>query len=79
MGIASIALSGLASAEAQADAAATALASAGTSTPNGADLNVADLSQEIVSLTSAEDLIAVNIDTLKTADQIQQSTINLLG
>jgi hypothetical protein len=79
MGIAAIALQGLANAEAQADSAATAIANDGTNTPNGAALNVADLSQQIIALASAETLAAVNIDTLKTADQMKQTTIDLLG
>jgi hypothetical protein len=79
MGIAAIALQGLANAEAQADSAATAIANDGTNTPNGAAFNVADLSQQIIALASAETLAAVNIDTLKTADQMEQTTIDLLG
>ena len=76
MDISSIALQGLANAEAQADAAATTLATAGANSPSGANLNVVDVSKEIVALTSAENLFEMNVDTLKTVNQIQQNLID---
>jgi hypothetical protein len=79
MDISSIALQGLANAEAQADAAATTLATAGANSPSGDNLNVVDVSKEIVALTSAENLFEMNVDTLKTVNQIQQNLIDLMG
>jgi len=77
--LSTIALQGLAQAEVQLNAAASILANAGAASPDGANLDVVSLSAEIVALNSAKVAFAVNVSTLKTADQIQQSTINLLG
>jgi flagellar basal body rod protein FlgC len=79
MDLSTIALQGLAQAEVQLNAAASTLANAGAASPNGANLDVVSLSTEIVALNSAKTLFDVNLSTLKTADQILQSTINLLG
>jgi flagellar hook protein FlgE len=77
MDLSSIALQGIAQAEVQLEAAATNLASAGAATPDGANLDVVDISKEMVALMSAKTLFALNISTLKTADQIQKSVIDL--
>jgi flagellar basal body rod protein FlgC len=37
---------------------------------------VVDVSKEIVALTSAENLFEMNVDTLKTVNQIQQNLID---
>lgn len=68
-----IALQGLEQANAQLNAAAEAFATAqGSSGPN-----VVDLGADMISLTSAQILFEANIATLKTADQVEQSLINL--
>jgi flagellar basal body rod protein FlgG len=79
MDLSAIALQGLGQAEDQLNAAANALANAGTNTPGGAKVDVVDLSAEILALNSAQTAFAVNVSTLKTADQIQQSTLELIG
>jgi hypothetical protein len=79
MDLSAIALQGLAQAEVQLSAAASTLASAGAASPNGANLDLANLSAEIVALSAAKTLVAVNLSALKTADQIQQSIINLFA
>jgi flagellar basal body rod protein FlgC len=79
MDLSIIALQGLAQAEVQLNAAASTLANAGAGSPNGASLDVVNLSAEMVALNSAKTLAEVNLSTLKTADQIQQTTINLLA
>ena len=77
MDLTSIALQGLSQAETQLNAAASGLATAGASSPSGANLDVLDLSSQIVALDSAQILFEINLDTLKTADQFQRSLINL--
>lgn len=73
----SIALGGLQQAEVQLNSAATELANAGTASPNGVNLDVVDLSAEMVALMSAQTMFSVNIATLKTADQMQKALIDL--
>jgi flagellar hook protein FlgE len=77
MDLTSIALQGLAQAEVQLEAATTGLATAGAASPSGANLDVVDLSSQIVALTSAQTVFAIDLATLKTANQIQQNLINL--
>ncbi len=59
------------------NAAAAKLANAGAASPNGANLDVVDLSAEMVALMSAQTLFSDNIATLKTADQMQKSLIDI--
>ncbi len=77
MDFSAIALQGLAQAEVQLQAATTGLATAGAASPSGANLDVADLSSQIVALTSAQTLYSINLDVLKTADQLQKNLIDL--
>jgi flagellar hook protein FlgE len=77
MDLTSIALQGLSQAEGQLDSAASALATAGAASPSGANLDVVDLSSQVVALTSAQTIFAINLDVLKSADQLQQNLINL--
>lgn len=79
MDLSAIALQGLAQAEVQLNAAATGLATAGAASPSGANLDVADLSSQILALDSAQTLFTINLDVLKTADQLQKNLINLTG
>jgi flagellar hook protein FlgE len=72
-----IALQGLQQAEAQIEAAATAIAKAGAASPDGASLDVVDLSTEMVALSSARNVFEVNLATLKTADQMQRSLVDI--
>lgn len=72
-----IALQGLQQAEAQLEAAATAIAKAGAASPDGANLDVVDLSAEMVALMSARNAFDVNLATLKTADQMQKSLVDV--
>ena len=68
----SIALQGLQQAEVQLEAAANSSASAGGASPSGANLDVVDLSAEMVALMTAQNQVAVNLATLKAVDHIQQ-------
>ena len=73
----SIALQGLQQADFQLNTAAAKIASAGANTPDGANIDVVDLSAEMVALMSAQNLFEANLATLSTADQMQKSLIDL--
>jgi hypothetical protein len=79
MDLSAIALQSLDQAQVQVDAAATALASAGTNSPDGAGLDTVDLATQIVGLNSAQTLLAADLSTLKTADEIQKNVLSLLA
>jgi flagellar hook protein FlgE len=72
-----IALQGLQQAEVQLETAASRIASAGAASPDGANLDVVDLSSEMVALMSAQNQFAANLATLKTADQMQKALVDI--
>lgn len=72
----SIALQGLQQADAQLEAAASAIASAGAP-DSGAGVDVVSLSAEMVALMAAQTQFEANLATLKTADQMQQSLMDV--
>ena len=74
-----IALQGLQQAELQLETAATRIVKAGAASPDGATLDVVDLSTEMVALMSAQASFAANVATLKTVDQMQKSLVDLKG
>jgi len=78
MDISSIALQGLEQASTQLDAAASCIAGAGA-VQYGVALDTVSVSQELVALMTAQSLFAANINVLKTADQAQQSPLNILA
>ena len=75
MDVSSIALQGLQLANAQLEAAAANIA--GAASPDAAPVDVVDLSAEMIALMSAKALFKANIATLKTADQMQKSLIDI--
>ena len=80
MDVSSIALQGLEQASAQLDAAANGIVQAGAASANaanGAGVDTVSLSSEMVALMSAQQLFEANIDTLRTADEMQQSLLNV--
>jgi flagellar hook protein FlgE len=79
MDASAIALQGLQQAEFQLDAAANAIAGGGTDSSNAGNVDVVDLSAEMVALMSAQTQYEANLATLKTADQIEQNLVNLTG
>jgi flagellar hook protein FlgE len=79
MDISAIALQGLDQASAQLETAVAGIASAGATSPDGANLDTVSLSEEMVALMSAKTLCSANLSTLKTADQIQKSSIDLIA
>jgi len=78
MDLSSIALQGMQQAEVQLENAATAIASPGSS-PEGANIDTVDLSAEMVALMSAKNDFSVNLSVLKTADQVEKQTVDLMG
>lgn len=79
MDISAIALQGLQQADAQLEQAAVRIASLGATSADGANLDTVDLSAEMVALISAKDLSAVNLNTLKTSDEMQKTAIDLMA
>jgi len=77
MDLSAIALQGLDQAQVQLQNAASKLA--GADSPDGAGLDTVDLSTEIVALMSAQNQYAANLSTLKTADQLQQSSLDVIA
>ncbi|MGP0019227.1 MAG: flagellar basal body rod C-terminal domain-containing protein [Candidatus Sulfotelmatobacter sp.] len=75
MDISAIALQGMNQASAQLNATAAEIA--GASSANGSSPDVVNLSEEMVALMSAQNLFSENVVTLKTADQIQKSLVDL--
>jgi len=77
MDVSSIALQGLQQADTQLEAAAAQIASVGANSSDGATVDVVDLSAEMVALMSAQNLFDANLATLKTANEMQRSVIDL--
>ena len=77
MNVSAIALQGLDQASAQLETAAARIASAGATSPDGSNLDVVDLSVEMVALMSAQTLFSANLATLKTADQMEKALVDL--
>jgi hypothetical protein len=71
-----IAIQGLQQAEAQFDSAAEAIVTGGTA-PVGSGPSAPDLAADMISLTSAQTQFEADIATLTTADQIEQSLIDV--
>jgi hypothetical protein len=76
MDISAIALQCVEQAQVQLADAATRLASAGAS-PDGAGVDIVDLSAEMVALISAKNNFSVNLSVLKTASQIEKQVTDL--
>ncbi len=77
MDISAIALQGLQPADAQLNQAASNIASLGVGSPAGANLDTANFSAAALSLISAQTQSSVNLATLKVADEIQKSLIDV--
>jgi flagellar basal body rod protein FlgC len=77
MDASSIALQGLEQANTQLDTAAAAIANATANSAPNAPVDVVDLSSEMVALMSAQNSLEANLATLKTADQMQNSLIDV--
>ena len=79
MDVSSIALQGLEQASAQVDAAASRIASAGSSSGNPVPTDTVSLSEEMVALMSAKTAFSANVAVFKTAEQLQQSVLNVVA
>lgn len=79
MDLSAIALQGLQQADAQLESAAGKIASFGASSPSGANLDVVDLSAAVVALLSAKNSYSANLGTVKVANEIQKTSIDLLA
>ena len=77
MDLSAIALQGLDQAQGQLENAAARLAGAGAESPDGVGLDTVDLSAEIVALMSSKHQFSANLSTLKTADAIQKSLLDV--
>jgi len=78
MDISAIAAQGLDQAETQLEQAASDLAGAGLSS-DGSNIDTVDLSAAVVGLISAKDNFNVNATVMKTAEEIQQSTLDVMA
>jgi len=79
MDLSAIALQGVEQGQVQLQNAALKLAGAGANSPDGAGVDVVDLSAEMVALMSAQTQFSANLSTLKTADQLQQTSLDLMA
>jgi hypothetical protein len=79
MDLSAIALQGLQIADSQLDSAASRIAASGAQSPEGANLDVVDLSAAMIALMSAKNLASANLATLKTANEVEQSVIDLMA
>jgi flagellar basal body rod protein FlgC len=79
MDLSDIALLGLQRADAQLEQAASRIANAATLSPDGSNVDTVDISAEIVALVSAKNQFSVNAATLKVANQVQKSAVDLLA
>jgi hypothetical protein len=79
MDLSSIALQGLQQADTQLASAASKIASFQSSTPPGASVDTVDLSAAVVALLSAKNSYSANAATVKVAEEIQKTTIDLLA
>jgi|HubBroStandDraft_3_1064219.scaffolds.fasta_scaffold1200140_2 flagellar hook protein FlgE len=79
MDLTAIALQGLDQAGAQLESAASKIVSFQSSSPAGANLDTVDLSAAVVALLSAKNLYSANIATVKTADEILKTSIDLIA
>ena len=75
MDVSAIALQGLEQANTQLEAAASAIANVGA--PSAGPVDIVDLSAEMVALMSAQTLLGANLATLKTADQMQKTLLDV--
>ena len=78
MDISAIALQGLQQAGERLDQAAARIASAGALSDQ-ADVNAVDLSGQLVALLSAQNQYDFNVQTMKTAEQVQKAILDVHG
>ena len=79
MDLSTVVLQGLQQADAQLQTAVASVATAAAPSPDGANLDTVSLSDAVVALMSAKDLFAVNASVMKTADELQQKTLDVMA
>ncbi|MGA2420432.1 MAG: hypothetical protein ABSG69_10130 [Candidatus Acidiferrum sp.] len=79
MDLSTIAQQGLHQAAAQLESAGSKIASFGTSSAGGANQDTVDLSAAVVALLSAKNLYSANLGSVKTADEVAKTTIDLIA
>jgi len=79
MDLSAIALQGLEQGQVQLEQAATRLAGAGADSADGAGLDTVDLSAEIVALMSAQNQFSASLSILKTAEELQKNTLDVMA
>ena len=79
MDVLTSALGGLDRAQEKFDLAAGKLASNTLPSSGGGPTDIVDLSEAAVSLVTARNDFAANLQAVKTADEMQRDTINLLA
>jgi len=79
MNISAISLQGLQQANDQLNTAANEIASPAAISPAGANSDTVDLSAAVVALLSGKNNIEANLGTMKVADEVLQSTIDLIA
>ena len=77
MDVSSIAQQGLQRADTLLETAAARIAIFVTNSPDSATPDVVDLGAEMVALMSAQSAFEVNLATLKTAEEMQKSLVDL--
>ena len=78
MDLNSIALQGIEQADSQLDAAASAIAQAGApGSPGSGSGDAVDLSAELVALMTAQAQLSAGLATVKTADELEQSLLDV--
>jgi flagellar hook protein FlgE len=79
MDVTTIALQGLHQADARLESAGSKIASFGASSPGGANQDTVDLSAAVVALLSAKNLYSANLSSVKTADEMLKTSIDLIA
>ncbi|HTR25712.1 MAG TPA: flagellar basal body rod C-terminal domain-containing protein [Terriglobales bacterium] len=79
MDLSAIALQGLQQADAQLEAAVTKVASAVDPSADGAYVDTVSLSAAMVAMLSAKDQFSADASLVRTADELQKTTIDLMA
>jgi flagellar hook protein FlgE len=79
MNLLAIALQGLHQASARLESAGSKIASLAASAPGAATQDTVDLSAAVVALRSAKNLYSANLRSVKTADEILKTSIDLIA
>ena len=78
MDLTSISLQGIEQANSQLDVAASAVVQAGAAgSQGGGNGDLVDLSAEMVAMMTAQAQLSAGLDVIKTADELQQSVLDV--